>query len=334
MLIKSMNMHERNLILDFVKGVLVIIMVIYHVMNIFTNTGWETYSYIRFVSGSFLFISGYILSVYYEQKIHLNKSSTTRRLVIRGVKLLLVFSLLNMVIQFSGIGNPNKIHVGIKKFILNGYDIYGIGKPGIASFQILLPIAYIIILSPLLLLLSKFRNIMMCFGLTIAFCISFFEIDSINLGLGSLGIIGLYGGMFVNRWQSTYTLKSRALIFIFLIFCFVLMKYMDRNLISYALGVALVIKLFYDLGATLNLKSQINYYPILLGQYSLICYIGQIIFLQVFFIFYIRQKWELGYEPIIVMIITILFLVVMCQLLSFLRYRSKIIDNAYRFVFS
>jgi hypothetical protein len=286
------------------------------------------------VSGSFLFISGYVISVYYEQKFHLNKNSTTRRLVIRGIKLLLIFTLLNLVIQFSGIGNPNKIQTGIKMFLLNGYDIYGIGKPGKASFQILLPIAYIIILSPLLLLLSKFRNIMMFFGLTVAFCISFFEIDSINLGLGSLGIIGLYGGVLINRWQATFTLKSRTLIFIFLLFCFVLMKYMDRNLVSYALGVALVIKLFYDLGATLDLKSQFNYYPIILGQYSLICYISQIIFLQVFFIFNIRQKWELGYESIIVMIITILFLVALCQLLSFLRYRYKIINNVYRFIFS
>jgi len=44
----------RDLPLDFVKGVPVIVMVTYHVMNIFSTASAEAYGYIRFVNGSFI----------------------------------------------------------------------------------------------------------------------------------------------------------------------------------------------------------------------------------------------------------------------------------------
>ena len=59
---------SRDLALDFVKGILVVFMVIYHAMNIFSSAGFESFRYIRFVSGSFLFISGYVIALFYEPK--------------------------------------------------------------------------------------------------------------------------------------------------------------------------------------------------------------------------------------------------------------------------
>lgn len=331
---KGLQIIERNLILDFVKGVLVIFMVIYHALNIFTSAGWEAYSYIRFVSGSFLFISGYIISIYYAQKFDLNKLSTSMRLAVRGIKLLSIFTLLNLTIQISGIGNPNKIQAGMHYFLNNGHDIFGLGKPGLASFQILLPIAYLMILSPLFLLLSNISIAMICLSLIAGFAVSYFEIESVNIGLGILGVIGLYGGLLANRWEITLSLKRKDFILAGLLTCFYLMRYLDRNLVSYAIGVAFVIKLIYDLGAILNLKTFVNRLTILLGQYSLITYIGQIVFLQCLSIFVFKIKWEISYQIVLLILCTNLFLVALCLLLSRIRVRYKGFDAMYRFVFS
>ena len=51
---------SRNAPLDFVKGLLVIAMVVYHEMNYFSTAGPEGFGHVRFVTGSFIFISGYI----------------------------------------------------------------------------------------------------------------------------------------------------------------------------------------------------------------------------------------------------------------------------------
>src|SRR5262245_25828550 len=105
----------RDLPLDFVKGMLVIVMVIYHVMNIFSTARSEAYGYIRFVSGSFIFISGYIIAIFYEQKFQIDRIGTSQRLIMRGLKLLLVFTVLNILINVTGVGNPNKAQLGLQQ---------------------------------------------------------------------------------------------------------------------------------------------------------------------------------------------------------------------------
>src|SRR5215468_3492974 len=52
----------RDLTLDVVKGALVVVMVVYHAMNVFSTAGADEYAYVRFVSGSFILMSGYIVA--------------------------------------------------------------------------------------------------------------------------------------------------------------------------------------------------------------------------------------------------------------------------------
>jgi hypothetical protein len=324
----------RDLTLDFVKGILVVFMVVYHVMNIFSTVGWEAYSYIRFVSGSFLFISGYIISLYSEQRFHTNRMGMTRRLVERSLKLFLIFTVLNLVINLTGVGNPSKGDLGAQNYLSKLFDIYVFGLPKAASFQVLLPIAYVLLISPLFLLLSSINNVLILASLAAAFFLSYFEIESVNFGLGIVGVIGLCSGMFVNKSEVAYALKSKTVIVGCLLACFFLMKYFDRNIVTYSLGIIFFIKLFYDLGKIVHLESLVNQVVILFGQYSLVCYIVQIIFLQLLSLMLSRQKWDLGVETILMFFGANIFLFVICVGIKFLRPRYRFIDLCYRFIFS
>lgn len=81
----------RDLTLDLVKGVLVVLMVVYHAMNIFSTAGPNEYAYVRFVSGSFVLMSGYIVARFHEARFKADWRGTSRRLVVRGLKLLMLF---------------------------------------------------------------------------------------------------------------------------------------------------------------------------------------------------------------------------------------------------
>ena len=104
-------MNDRDLSLDFVKGFLVICMVIYHTISYFTTAGYDGIKYLRFVTGSFIFISGYIVAVFYRRKFELDNKTTFKRLVIRGLKLLLIFTFLNIIINLSGIKSHKLIRI-------------------------------------------------------------------------------------------------------------------------------------------------------------------------------------------------------------------------------
>src|ERR1700674_4207290 len=129
-------------------------MVIYHVMNVFSTAGPEAYGYIRFVSGSFILISGYMISTYYQEKFRADRMRTSKRLIVRGLKLLVVFSALNIMINFTGIGNPVKSQLGVQQYLNNLPAIYGLGDQKHSSFLILLPISYLLVTSPVFLLFN------------------------------------------------------------------------------------------------------------------------------------------------------------------------------------
>jgi hypothetical protein len=139
-----------------------------------------------------------------------------------------------------------------------------------------------------------------------------------------MGITGL---------ECSFFIKKRSVIFCCLPICIYLISYLTRNVITYSIGIMIVLKLFYDLARIVNLKTHINQAIILFGQYSLVCYIMQIVFLQGMHRILPRQRWGFGYETISIFIITNIFIFVLCQLLRILRYRYNVIDRLYRLVF-
>ena len=112
------------------------------------------------------------------------------------------------------------------------------------------------------------------------------------------------------------------------------MELLDRNLLTYTFGVALVLKLLYDLASTLDMRNRMNQVIIVLGRYSLICYIMQIIFLHALSQWLGKQKWGMGVETITIFILTNVCLWGTCELIIGMRARFPLLDRSYKLIFS
>src|SRR5467141_3434231 len=84
--------------LDFTKGALVLFMVLYHWLNYFVAPEGDMYRYLRFLTPSFIFITGFLISNVYLSRYQVADRHVPARLVQRGLKLLAVFVCLNLAI--------------------------------------------------------------------------------------------------------------------------------------------------------------------------------------------------------------------------------------------
>src|ERR1700722_15136433 len=87
---------QRITALDFTKGVLVLVMVLYHWVNYFIGPQWEYYEYLRFLTPSFIFITGFMISNVYLSKYAAADPRLSKRLFSRGLKLMAIFLALNL----------------------------------------------------------------------------------------------------------------------------------------------------------------------------------------------------------------------------------------------
>src|SRR5271163_912176 len=92
----SLPKAQRISGLDFTKGALVLIMVLYHWINYFIGPQWEYYQYLRFLTPSFIFITGFMISNVYLSKYDAADPRLPKRLFTRGLKLLAIFVALNV----------------------------------------------------------------------------------------------------------------------------------------------------------------------------------------------------------------------------------------------
>jgi len=324
----------RYLPLDFVKGILVLVMVVYHIMNYFSTAEDHGFSFVRFVTGAFIFISGYNISVLYSEKFRINKIAVSKRIFTKGFKLMVLFTVLNILIVLTGVGNPTKRQYGIESYISNYFDIYILGNPRAAAFQILLPIAYLLIVSPAILIFIRFKYYVAAIILFLVMYLSFFAENSVNLSLGMVGLLGLASGLVTGKMGLKSPGMNRIMVICCIVICIYLNKFLYENLITYSIGIAILLKLFHDLGSSMSDDNKLNRSIILFGQYSLFAYISQIVFLQSLFRILPYQRWGIGYEIIIIFVVTCFFLWIFCIMIKYFRGRFRLVDICYKLVFS
>lgn len=325
--------NDRNLNLDYTKGFLVICMVIYHSITYFTTTGYDGTKYIRFVTGSFIFISGYIVSVFYHNKFIFNKVKTSKRLITRGLKLIFIFTFLNIIISLAGIQSHKFVQYDINLFLQSLRAIYVQGNSIYAVFQILVPIAYFLFLSPLLLFFQNRKKTIMLLTILLLLIHVMFNISSFNLYGLLIGLVGFSVG-FISVNQEQYAIKQKIFILLLFFISILLMPFFDKNIIFYSSGIIIILKLVYDFSITQNVTKHFNKFIVILGQYSLLNYLMQIFFLQGLYQLFIKHRFDLGYESFVIFVITNIFLIFLCLLLDLLRNRFRIIDKSYKLIFA
>ena len=321
--------RERNGGLDWVKGALVVLMVVYHSLN-YSPLSRFAFAYIGFLPVSFIFIAGFFLTNSYLSRYDWKDWRLHRRLVIRGAKLIGIFSALNLGLYFIAFGPAF-----LQRFSENFEAIYLHAGGRVASFPILSSIGYLLLMAPLVLgigALSRWLLPVLALALVV-FC-SLMEWKAsvgYHLGMISAGIIGTAFGLLPLRRITGFARKSLAVITLYGVYrtC----SYLIGD--PYALqltGVVTTLLLLYSLALKLPVEAHVFREVVLLGRYSLLGYIMQLGIIQAT----LRVVGPFR-TPVAVVTLTLISLAAtwaVIFLVDRVRARARFADSIYRFAFA
>lgn len=331
----------RNLNLDFVKGFLVVVMALYHAMNYFAVVPSEVYGYLRFANGSFVFIAGYTVALFYTSSV---TTQASIRLLTRGAKLLALFTALNLALSTFSITNYRQVTFGLADYLNQLGRIYGSGDAPQIALRILVPIAYVLMLSGLFLVSAGWQKILMALTFLAALLHgTVFSSLPPNLFFVLTGLLGLALGLWLKtRKFEVLSMRPRALArplamtvsVVGFIAVASVMNTLSSHVLAYSVGLGVMLALVYGMAKEFNPKAAFYRATVLLGSYSLVAYVGQIGYL---FLLH-RALRGAGVAPELALafafVSTCVFLWVGCQCLEALRHRSKLVEQTYRMVFA
>lgn len=341
----SPEAHEpglyRDTAIDFTKGALVLFMVLYHWLNYFIGPSGHYYAYLRFLTPSFIFITGFMISQIHLRRYKNNCWHLARRLIVRGIKLLAVFVLLNAAI-IALLSRPSARYPRMDGYLRGLYCAFtGVnptspeGFKGV-SFSMLVPIAYLLIVAAGLVAWTKRGRF--AFGctlilLTIIVCVLGI-CGSTNgyLDLLLIGILGVVIGF--ARRERIETVLNRPQVLIALYCCYLtVISIWSVMLPLQVVSVILTTALLYIAGNRRPGLGAAERRTVLLGRYSLLGYIAQIAILQMLR----RVAWlsRHGVGALLTALVAgMLLTFIVVELVDVTRRKSKLADGVYRFVFA
>jgi hypothetical protein len=273
------KMVQRLDALDWTKGFLVILMVVYHAIN-YSAFRPLAFKHLAFLPSSFIFITGFLVAQVYTIKYDLSTWKPYLRLAVRGARLLALFLFLNVCYRIL---HARDFLDGLEDFADRAGSILisGNGREGI--FEVLLPISYFLLLAPALLWLRSRA----AWAITIVAAVIFIlclELErsghfSKNLSLLSAGFLGMAVGQVPQDWVRRFARQ----------WTMVLGSYIAYRLSTYLLGEIYPVQMlgaFATLGLIFWLASHLDseFWPnrqmFFLGKYTLLGYLLQIPLIQ------------------------------------------------------
>lgn len=323
----------RDAGLDRVKGLLVVAMVLYHAMNYFSTAGPAAYGWLRFVNGAFVFLAGWLAAQGPAGHGLAERHHAARRLLQRGGKLLLLFSVLNLALAATGTTGYQATGLGAGPWRDTLVALYLTGDGPQIAFRILVPIAYTLLAAALAALArppTRWAAAWGCAALAAVYTALwpawptpyFLLIGLCGWGLGTWTPAGRSA-----PWRGLpLALGIVALL--------AAMDWLSGNALACAVGLAALMKLLRDALAQASLPQRAGSALSLLGRYSLLGYIGQIAFLFALHRLLGGPRWPLGPQWLLVCLATLAVLLLACGVLARLRSRSTWVDRGYRAVFA
>lgn len=282
---------SRDMAMDFTKGALVLFMVLYHWLNYFIGPQGQYYNYLRFLTPSFIFISGFMISQIHLPRYQGSGRSLASRLTVRGLKLLAVFSFLNILIVLC-FSRFHVSYMAMGKSLQNLCWAFLIANPTASegprsiSFSMLVPIAYLLILSAGLIAMTRrgdrerYAFSYALLGLVVAvIAATAYGIVNSYLGLLMIGVFGVVVG-FTERRQIAIVLRHPYLLVVLYGCYLAAITKWGVPLPLQLLSVILTTALLYMAGSSGVADGLLQRLIILLGKYSLLGYISQIAILQ------------------------------------------------------
>jgi len=326
---------ERIEALDFTKGTLVLVMVLYHWLSYFHGPYGSVFKYLRFLPPSFIFITGFLVSNAYLRKYKVTDPRLPKRLAVRGTKILAIFVVLNVVISllFTGfrIFSPESLWA---VYVTGNVLIAGAGKA--AAFYILVPISYLLLLSAILVIVCRYFRY--AFWVVCALCLAgIFVLDlqgfqSANLELVSIGLLGLILG-YLPLEKVNYFVRYPLLIIAANLCYLAAITFREPNYPLQIVGVCLTLMLIYLVGTTQGEPGLLRKQIIVLGKYPLFGYIIQIAILQC--LRFGMRRADLGPDWLILPLAVALALTVLAVIvLDRVRSKSLFVDRMYKVIFA
>ena len=328
-------LRSRNDALDFVKGALVVAMVVYHWMNYFVTVTWDPYRYLRFLTPSFIFITGFIVSHVYAAQFGRAPGQTTIRLWRRGAKLLALFTVLNVVASALISTNYDGRRLGVGAFFSNAQAIYVTGD-GRALFNVLVPIAYFLLAAPMFLALQRQSRAavptIVTAVLVAAWVAAAYGHSSVNFELLALAALGVFIGTVPIERLAHLAAHRGLIVAAYAVYLAAVTLWNVRFPIQVA-GVCLSLMLLFTLALAAGAAGTVPRAVITLGRYSLVGYIGQVAILQV-----LRRALPVrdagGWVALLAFVLALLLTTAGTLTLDALRRRNVAVDRAYRLVFA
>ena len=334
---------ERDYAIDFVKGFLVQVMTLYHSINYFLSPKHVSLRYIDFVTGAFVFVSGYVVTSFYIDKYKNAGGLMYYRLITRGLKIVLIFLLSNTLIHLSFTKNYNNVEFGLSQFYGNLFNILILGNKKLAAFEILLPIGYTLIISAILLISLRIPT------LIIPVIIALFASSSLSTGLSpifyvskgvpsnlyfiTIGLGGLAFGYIKKERCHQFNKKYLKALFLFPPMLYALcITIFEETLYLYFCGILSIFCCTYFVGKSLNYGNIANKTMVIFGKYSLVAYLSQVLFLQLLF----RTSVLLDVPKpslLCAFFLTNIFVYLLCRYIIYIRKRYRRLDMFYRIMF-
>ena len=273
---------NRIYALDFTKGVLVLLMVVYHVLN-YLEYGSAPHDYMSFLPASFIMITGFLLTLVDQSREGAQPRSVATRLAARAIKLFVLFTVLNLAARLVWSRNRYGADLNISGFIDDWAAIYLTGAGQGVAFEVLLPISYTLLLAIGVLRIRAHRPAavwtlaagvaLICAALD-AWGRSIHTLDLISAGLLGMGLGTLRPGT-VDRYTGSWPFPTLMLAAYAGLLALGLDNYVVQMFVTLVWVVAL-----YSLGRIPNPELWWSEQVGLMGRYSLISYIVQILYLQ------------------------------------------------------
>lgn len=325
----------RNAGIDFTKGALVVSMVVYHSINYLSATK-DWLRYMHFVPGSFIFITGFLITYVYRNRASAGASQVQSRLVARGLKLAAIFIGLNVFAHAFVKANYNQASLGLEVFWYNLDSVLLSGNQRIAVFEVLLPISYLLLVGGALLRVeqsfSRAIPIAAAAGLLACVVAETQGQLPLNADLLSIGLAGMLAGL-VPIARIDTVVRSLAVVALAYAAYVAVVAFRYPTYLMNLAGVPLTLVFLYALGKRTSTASFVGQWMALLGRYSLFSYIAQIAILQV--IFRLLRNADLGAALLPVgFCITLAATSLIALLLERSRTRFRVISTAYDAAFA
>jgi peptidoglycan/LPS O-acetylase OafA/YrhL len=332
---RSEQTQSRVAALDITKGVLVVLMVVYHSLN-YSADYTLGFKFLAFLPPSFIFITGFLISNIYLARPNARGWNLYRRLIVRGVKLLLLFTLLNVAARAIRGHGPQEAWYAVAGYFRHADEIYLAGNGRLSAFEVLIPIGYLLILSPAVIAIDALHRLLLPLAVfTCLAALAWWERQgggSANAYFVAAGLLGMLVGRI--PMQSLSALGRIWYLSMAAYIAYAWLSYVvGQTFLLQLSGAAIALGLIFGLAVNARADGWIQKRLIRLGQYSLFSYIAQIGILQILNAFAHRPD-PLSPQFAILFLAALVLTVVFVDVVAWFRTKSLIIDSSYRTVFA